>query len=510
MDLDDDLTDEEFHEQLSAFILAQEMVKRNAELAPYRNSHIEFMKRVWMTGADGPMMVGFHTRAIGAAIDEAMARFRRGESTFLKIKVAPRHGKSDLVSRYLPAHFLGEFPTKKVMQVSFRQELAAAFSGFGRTLIQDEKYQELYPNVKLREGSAAKAFWEVSDASGAPTGGGSMASGLASGLTGSGFSLGILDDFCGSRADAESMTIRNNMWNAFKDDFMTRRAKVCIVIVLATQWHWDDIHGRIVKAMKDDPKFPRFIELSFPAKAEKYHDPAAYGQEYLFEEFFGKQYYEELYATLGPYSAASLLDCSAYARTGGMLSEKGIVWEDDILVDTTKRWARIWDLAHTAKQRSKDDPDWTSGTLLAFEEREGDSVPHLWVKSVRRTRAGALDRDMMIQSTARMDGPYVTMGVEVSLDAKDAAEYLKAALSDISFKEIQTSGDKGARATPLEVIFATPGHVHVQRADWNDAWLDEVLRFDGLGNDHDDMVDNITAGYILLMGAKKNTFSFAL
>lgn len=117
---------------------------------------------------------------------------------------------------------------------------------------------------------------------------------------------------------------------------------------------------------------------------------------------------------------------------------------------------------------------------------------------------------MMIKSTARMDGPYITMGVEVSVDAKDAAEYLRSALTEISFKEIQTAGDKGARATPLETIFATPGHVHVQRStDWNDVWLDEVLRFDGLGKDHDDMVDNITAGYILLVGSKANSFSFA-
>src|SRR6266487_71341 len=444
-----------------------------------------------------------------------MVRFRRGESTFLQIKCPPRHGKSDLVSRYLAAHFLGEFPEKKVMQVAFRQGLASLFSGFGRNLIQTEPYQELYPGVRLSNESAAKDLWTIMTPEGVHTGGALMASGLTSGLTGSGFSLGILDDFCGSRADAESRTIRDNTWNAFKDDFLTRRAKVSIVIVLATQWHYDDVHGRIQSMMKSEPNFPRFEDLTFPAKAEKFKIPGAYGQEYLFEEFFGKKYYQEQYAILGPYSSASLLDCSAYLRSGGRFSEVGIVWEDNIVVDTSKRWVRVWDLAHSAKQRGGDDPDWTSGTLLAFEERPGDPVRHLYIKSVRRTRAGALERDAMIKATADKDGPYVTQGLEISLDTKDAAEYLANALKDYTFTPISVTGDKGARATPLEVMFATDGnnhdnpHVHVQRAEWNDAWLDEVLRFDGMGKEHDDQVDNISAGYILLIGAKAPEYAFA-
>jgi phage terminase large subunit-like protein len=52
----------------------------------------------------------------------------------------------------------------------------------------------------------------------------------------------------------------------------------------------------------------------------------------------------------------------------------------------------------------------------------------------------------------------------------------------------------------LEVIFETPGHVHVIRGDWNNAWIDEVIKFDGTGNSHDDQIDNLSAGYIFLVG----------
>jgi predicted phage terminase large subunit-like protein len=68
-------------------------------------------------------------------------------------------------------------------------------------------------------------------------------------------------------------------------------------------------------------------------------------------------------------------------------------------------------------------------------------------------------------------------------------------MPQISWKSILEKGDKAARATPLEPIFAAPGHVHAERGEWNDAWIDELLRFDGSGRDHDDQIDNLSAGY---------------
>ena len=41
--------------------------------------------------------------------------------------------------------------------------------------------------------------------------------------------------------------------------------------------------------------------------------------------------------------------------------------------------------------------------------------------------------------------------------------------------------------------------MHLVRGDWNEDWLEEILRFDGSGDGHDDQVDNLSAGYIMLM-----------
>ena len=220
-----------------------------------------------------PFVKGFHTRKICERIDRAFETFRNGKSTYLVVNVHHRSGKTDLLSRYTPPHFLGEFPECEVMSVSFKAALTEKSTSFARNIVKSEKYAKLYPNVGLSQEANAKAYWEIVDKrTNKPTFGKLFGSGLSSGITGSGGHLVLCDDPLSGRVAAESSTIRDNVWDAFANDLMTRLAPVNIVIVLATQWHWDDPCGRIEKAMKTDPDFPRFEFLRFPARAKDYQE----------------------------------------------------------------------------------------------------------------------------------------------------------------------------------------------------------------------------------------------
>lgn len=473
-------------------------IKRSAaSTVDYDGSHLAFMQNCWLSYE--PFIIGFHTRKICEAIDRALDDFRHGKSTYLLINVHHRVGKSTIISRYAPAHFIGEFPNHEVIQCSYSQKLATNFSTFGRNVVRSDKYKALYPKIALSSETNKKDDWVIVDDNGYPTGGRVYASGLLSGLTGNGYSFGSLDDYCRGRAQAESEVFRQNTWESFTNDFLTRASPVNITIVLATQWHWDDISGRIKSEMDINPDFPRFKCLSFPARAKDYKGEGKYPGEYLFEERLGKQWYRNQYATLGKYSAAALLDCNPLPRTGGRLSLDGICYVDEMPGKKELHWARIWDMAHTAKQRSGNDPDWTSGTRMAFERRKGEAVPYLYIADVARTRAGAVERDRMVKSKADGDGVYIDQVIENTLDSKDVYEYIKKAMPENKWEKLEIRGDKGARATPLESIFETPGHVIVKRGEWNDAWLNEILRFDGTGREHDDQVDNLSAGYQYLV-----------
>jgi len=480
-------------------IINKEEQKRNA-----RKSHLEFMQYTWAKTEDDPLLIGFHTEKICQRIDKAFEDLRKGKSTFLIINTHHRTGKSDMVSRYLSPHFLGEFPDKECMQITYQANLSSSFSTFGRNILKSQNYRELYPDIYLSRETNKKNDWVICNDWGFPTGGRLYASGIRSGLTGNGFHLGIVDDWFSGRKEAESKVMRDNVWRAFTDDFMTRRAPVSIVMVIGTSWHWDGLIGRLRKQQEEDLNFPRFEEMIFPAKSKDYKGPEKYPNEYLFMERFNKKWYKEQYATLGIYSAKALMDCDPTRKEGALLSTAGIIFHnpDDPAIPNYRKLkrAQIWDMAHTAEERTGDDPDWTSGTELAFEKRPGDPVPHLWVFDRVRFRENAPERDRKIKLHTKMKGHYVIHAIESSIDAKDAYHYLKTNIPDYKWEKIDCGKlDKAIRALPLEPIFEAPKHVHVIRGSWNKEWIEEVETFDGSGKDHDDGIDNITAGYILLV-----------
>jgi len=470
--------------------------------AQARKHHLDFMEYCWQKKSE-PFTKGFHTEKICERIDQAFEDFRNNKSSYLMINVHHRSGKTDLLGRYLPPHFLGEFPEYEVMSTSYQADFTQKSTGYARTIFRSEEYRRLYPNLALSKESNAKSYWEIVDAKlNKPLYGKLYGSGLKSGITGSGGHLVLCDDPLSGRQAAESLTTRNTIWDAVKDDLLTRVAPTHIVIFLFTRWHWDDPGGRIIEAMKKDKDFPRFEVMEFPAKAEDYRGPGKYPKKYLFLDRYPESWYITQYATLGRYSSGALLDCNPQPRDGGILSTDGIVYEPtDLWPDfVSNRWMRVWDLAHTAKQISSDDPDYTAGSLIHFEKQGTDPIPHLYIKDVKRIRENPAKRDKFIKMVATADGPYIKQGVENSVESKDAYDYLAHAMPELSWVPINIRGDKATKAGPLAPIFEAPGHVHLpEGAAWIDDWLNELLRFDGLGQDHDDQMDNLSAGYFCLM-----------
>ncbi len=465
-----------------------------------RQNHLNFIDYTWQEGKTKPFIVGFHTRKICEEIDLAMEKYRNGESSFLLISVPPRHGKSDIASRYLSPHFIGEFPGTECMQISYGTDLATTFSEKARRLVTTPEFKDLYPKTFLSTDSSAKSDWKLIDSTDNISSS-VRALGFTAGLTGKGYSLGIVDDYNKSWHEILNPDNREKAWNAFTTDFLTRREPVSITVIIATQWHYDDIIGRIKIAQKVDKDFPQFKVLSFPAKAKHYKGPGKYPGEYLFEERFGKKYYRQAYATMGSKQSRALMDCNPQMEAGEVLITENIAYIDpkDCPGKTQLKWHRIWDLAHTEKQRNKDDPDYTSGTLLAFEYRDGDPVPYLYIKNVSRFRHGAVKRNEKMKRVARKDGPFVVQAIEDSIDSKDAYAILRNEIPEISWQKVDMmgKGDKLVRVIPLESIFEAPGHVIVVRGHWNDDWKEEIERFTGSGKEHDDQVDNLSSGYIL-------------
>lgn len=484
-----------------------------------RRKHLRFIEYCWSDPRHS-YHVGFHTKRICDRIDQAIEDFRNDISSYIAIAVHHRSGKSEIVSVNLPPHFLGEFPWAQVMNVTYSAGKAHTFSKRARRMVeQNERYRELYPDVTLNPETTASARWEIAHC-GKATDGGFTSSGLGSGLIGSGAHLAILDDYLAGRAQAESPVTREGIWQAFTNDFMTRLMPVHIVLLIATWWHFDDVRGRIVRrtdpeSEEYDPDFPPFEFLDFPARAEDWAmlhpDEEQYPGEYLFDHtwdrkkktyvmpgMFEEKWYESQYATLGPYSSAGIMDCNPTRKHGNLLDTSGIRTHFSLEDFPAIKYYRVWDYAHSAKQRTGDDPDYTGGTLVGYEDLgniEGTKMKRwaIWVKDYVQFRESAPVRDEKILRIARSEPN--TILVERTLDSIDSGEVLESKLKGIrTVFQVKVQGDKVERCDPIEPIFRA-GNVHMLKGPWNRIWTDGLQNFDGTGKTHDEMVDNLTCAY---------------
>ena len=79
----------------------------------------------------------------------------------ISVNMPPRHGKSQLVSIYFPAWFLGRNPDMKVLMVSHTTDLAVDFGRKVRNIINSDTYKEVFPHVALASDSKSAGRWNT-------------------------------------------------------------------------------------------------------------------------------------------------------------------------------------------------------------------------------------------------------------------------------------------------------------------------------------------------------------
>lgn len=272
-----------------------ELLRRRA-----RTGLLPFLRYCWWM--PGPLCIGRHTRALCTCFTQAVWDLRAGKSTYIVVSLPFRHGKSDLVSRALPAFFLGVCADLQlnVMLTSYSASLVKGFSANVQNIVESEAYQHVFPGLSIDPDKNATDEWRIKDSVSSV-----YAQGLGGSITGKGANLIIVDDYCKNAEEAESQVQRDKVWESFKSDVSTRtNAPAHIIVVCATRWHVDDLIGRIYAEMDRNPEYPRYKSLIFPARKE-----GEDGWDTLFPELYNEGWYRFQRSQLGPYQAAALLDC---------------------------------------------------------------------------------------------------------------------------------------------------------------------------------------------------------
>lgn len=396
----------------------------------------------------------------------------------LIVTMPPRHGKSLTVSRLFPAWYLGRNAHHRVMLACYGQSLANKHSRAARNFINSPRYGEIF-STRLAPDSQSVMDWDTADAYGE---GGMTALGVLGAATGKGAHILIGDDLIRGRKDAESVTIRDGVWDAWNDDLYTRLEPNGAVILMHTRWHEDDPVGRELQSGVD------WVELKLPALAEKNDLLGRAEGEALWAERYDLPNLHETKAKLGPYSFSAEYQQSPSPAEGGILKKAWFKKLPAVLDSDVEQVVRYWDLAMSEKTTA----DFTVGLKLA-ELKNGEAV----ILDVARGQVELADLPSFLKAVMLKDGTSVRQGFENKGYMTRAIQQVvkDPELRQYAIKGYEVEGDKLTRLLPAAAR-ASLGMIHLLTGFWNSDFLDEAGSFPN--GSHDDQIDGLSGAWRML------------
>lgn len=174
----------------------------------------------------------------------------------LILNTPPQHGKSTTVTATFPSWYLMKNPDKKVITVSYGDDLAQRFGKQNLDKVKD--FGHLF-GVSLDKKKANAKEFRIAKHTGVM-----ISAGYGSGLTGNPADLIVIDDPVKNRVEADSETDRNKKWQDYIDSIESRISAGGKIILIMTRWHEDDLAGRLMEHYED-----RVTVINLPCEAEE-------------------------------------------------------------------------------------------------------------------------------------------------------------------------------------------------------------------------------------------------
>lgn len=199
---------------------------------------------------------GTHLKRLGALLMDV----EEGVKDRIAVSMAPRMGKSQMISIYYPAWYLGRHPDHKVIVASHTADLAVVMARKVRNIINTPEYQRIFPDTRIASDAKAAGQWNTTK------GGEYFSIGVGGALAGRGAHLIIADDPL-SEQDIKSgnTTSLDSIYEWFSAGLRTRlmpEGKICI---LHTRWSLRDLIGRVLKDTALNPEGDQYEAFEFPA-----------------------------------------------------------------------------------------------------------------------------------------------------------------------------------------------------------------------------------------------------
>lgn len=421
-------------------------------------------------------------------ISDVLLQVVRGEILRLAVSTPPQHGKSEFISKYFPTWYLGRFPTHRLLQFSYGQDLTLEWTGAGRDLFARHGPAVFGLDTWAR---SKRTAWNAYRA-GRRTGGGVRGVGKGGGVSGRPVDLGLGDDMVKDWEEASSPAQRERADKWFRSAVLPRAKKL---VMIGTRWHHDDVLGRLEQRQRRGEVGEPWRFINLPAVA-------------LDEDPLGRQ----RGAPLWPNNPLCMADAGWYAKKerevgpyvwsalyqGRPSPEQGMLFE--------KRWFayfeeerghfiadRIRTPAETLHRFVTVDPAWSKKTSADYSALMAWGLDRLnnrlFLLDVVRKRLSAPEIERELRDLMERKGAAIAY-IEAQNLKLEQMEVLRR--SGIPMREVQVNTDKVSRFIPVQAHAARGALLFRQGAPWLADLERELLEF-GPSCDHDDQADAISA-----------------
>ena len=480
---------------------AQHIQELKSELKESLEHELKIAKgRAEMSSFAPVVFEGYSMEWFHEVMCDALDRLSRREIRKLMIFVPPQHGKSTLSSELFTAKLLGNNPSEKILIGCYNKTKASEFVVKTNKAIKTEGYKELFPDTQI-DGKDTDVYFEVNNGRGFV-----KAAGMDSGVTGTPATVNVIDDPFKGRNEANSITMRNRVWNTYCDDFATRLSDdTGITLMLFTRWHDDDIAGRII-----DPNNPYYdaeeaaewtvIVLQGLKESAKpsistleIDDPREVG-EALWERKHGRKKLEKIKRTR-PTSFYSLFQQIPTVPDGDMIKRdwfpilrpselpfniNSVVW--DLWIDGA------WTKKETDKRKKANDPDDTGVSYTYFDKKK----KILYIRNVSGVAKELEKLIPYLDAHAGLNG--ITNRSKVNIEMKASGFAIKPLLFEKGYNTVRINNKHVAlgkfnRVEQCEPFLASGRVVLIQErgVNWIERFMGQCTAFPN--GSHDDLVD---------------------
>lgn len=433
-----------------------------------------------------------HLQLLNALLMRVMA----GEITRIILNMPPRHGKSELFSKYLPVCYVGNFPNRNVILASYQAEFAASWGRKAKNIML-EVGEEVY-GITL--GKSSDHNWTVFGRDG-----GMQTCGSGGALTGKGANLLLIDDPIKNAQEAQSQTAREHQWDWLVSTALTRLEPNGVVAILMTRWHEDDLCGRVLQLAKETGE--EWVHVSMPAICED--------ETSEYEQFLGRKNGDPLWPERFGHDRLKIIKQNSHFWWNGLYQQRPAPLEGHLVKSS---WFRYFDTqmlengqvfytlhkpeedVRVAKEdcvifftidlaaSTKTSADFTVVSVWALVRKTSDL---LWLTAVAERMEGP-DQQALIDKMNRQWKPQM-IGVEaVAYQLTLIQSLIRNGLP--AFK-LKADKDKISRFLPAGVAYQNGQIYHPNHAEWVSDMEDQLLHFPNSA--HDDFVD--TCAYAIRM-----------